>query len=367
MKVCDRPDTGGAAGIVRDMNSIELCEVIADFGRLIGRVEETGERVCITDGGEPTGVLLPAAELADLEHFAQRVHGGPRPRPKMVQECPVGPEQQGSYIRYVHTDGVRMTFTRGRVIVAELRSVDELNWLEGNARTGRQGYMDPKQAAAFEEFLARQPPVGDGIAWIADDWRDQEPFTVLEFIKGPAAEEIALAYGADAQDITDGLLLHQVREWDARDGTDDLLRVLVFGEAAGWTWLGYHDFDNAFSPLLNPPPPQQITLTATMAKAIYDFSYSKDGVYQNPFPIEDRADARRDMYELIWYTPGETPFAPNAPLGFLNPHIRRAEKETDWADSIPLFFAGLERAFDLSLPRDAITSGHVRCARPARR
>ncbi|MEU9796694.1 type II toxin-antitoxin system Phd/YefM family antitoxin [Streptomyces sparsogenes] len=348
------------------MNSVELSEVITDFGRLIGRVEETGERVCITDGGKPTGMLLPAAELAELEHFAQRVHGGPRPRPKTV-ERPVGPEQQGSYIRYTYPDGVRMTFTRDRVIVAELRSVAELDWLEDNARTGRQGYMDPKQATAFEEFLTRQPPVGDGIAWIADDWRGQEPFTVLEFIKGLAAEEVALAYGADAQDIADGLLLHQVREWDARDGTDDLLRVLVFGEAAGWTWLGYHDFDNAFSPLLNPPPPQQITLTATMAKAIYDFSYSKDGVYQNPFPIEDGDDARRDMYELIWYTPGETPFASNAPLAFLNPHIRRAEKETHWADSIPLFFAGLERAFNLSLPRDAITSGQVRCARPARR
>jgi hypothetical protein len=25
----------------------------------------------------------------------------------------------------------------------------------------RQGFMDPKQAAAFEEFLAGQPPVGE--------------------------------------------------------------------------------------------------------------------------------------------------------------------------------------------------------------
>ena len=54
------------------------------------------------------------------------------------------------------------------------------------------------------------------------------------------------------------------------------------------------------------------------------------------------------------------------PLAFLNPYIRRAEEETDWADGIPMFFAGLERAFGLSLPRDAITSGRVRCARLAR-
>ncbi|MEU2269080.1 prevent-host-death family protein [Streptomyces olindensis] len=349
------------------MNNVELSEVLGDFGRLIGRVEETGERIGVTDDGEPAGVLLPGAELAELEHFAQRVHGGPRPRPRTVRERPAWPEQQGPYVRYAHTGGVRMTFTRDRVTVAELLSVDELEWLENNARTGRQGYMDPQQAAAFEEFLARQPPVGDGMAWIARGWREQDPFTVLEFIKGPSPEEVALAYGADAQDITDGLLLHQVRERDARDGTDDLFRVLAFGEAGEWTWLGYHDFDNAFSRRLDPPPRQQITLTATMAKAIYDFRYSVDGVYQNPFPLEDSADTRRDMYELIWYTPGETPFAPNAPLGFLNPHIRRAEEHTDWTDGIALFFAGLERAFGLSLPRDAITSGHVRCARPARR
>lgn len=347
------------------MESVELGEVIADFAQLISRVEETGERVRVTDGGKPKGVLLPAAELAELEHFAQRSPGGRRPRPRAAQKGRLGPQQHGPYTRYVHADGMRMTFIRDHAVVAELRSVVELDWLEDKARTGRQGYMDPKQAAAFEEFLARQPPVGDGIAWIADDWREQETFTVLEFIKGPSAEEVALAYGADPRDIADGLQLHQVREQDAREGTEDLLRVLVFGEAGGWTWLGYHDFDDAFSRVLDPPPAHQITLTATMGKAIYDFDYSKDGVYQNPFPIEDDGDAQRAMYELIWYTPGEEPFDPDAPLAFLNAHIRRAEEKSPWTNGIPLFFAGLERAFRLSLPRDAITSGHVRCARPA--
>ncbi|MFE3144862.1 transposase family protein [Streptomyces scopuliridis] len=54
-----------------------------------------------------------------------------------------------------------MTFTRGRVVVAELRSAGELDWLEVWARNGRQVYMDPKQSAAFAEFLARQPPLGE--------------------------------------------------------------------------------------------------------------------------------------------------------------------------------------------------------------
>ncbi|MFI0412191.1 hypothetical protein [Actinomadura sp. 3N508] len=351
------------------MISVELSELLADFGRLIGHVEETGERVRVTDGDEPMGVLVPAAELAELEHFAQRVRGRRerRPRSKAGREHPLGPEQQSPYVRYVHTDGVRMTFTRDHAIVAELRSVEELAWLENNARIGRQSYIPPEQAAAFEEFLARQPLAGDGIAWIADRWKGQEPFTVLEFIKGPAPEDVALAYGADVQDINDELMLHQVWERDKREGTDDVYRVLVFGSELGWTWLGYHDLGDAFSRSLDPPPSQQITLTAIEPKAIYDFRYYRDGVYQNPFPLEDDLDEQRDMYELIWYTPGEPPFEPNAPLDFLNTYIRVAEKVSGWTGGIPLFFAGLERAFDLSLPRDAITSGQVRCARPTRR
>ncbi|MER5361582.1 type II toxin-antitoxin system Phd/YefM family antitoxin [Streptomyces sp. NPDC002785] len=138
------------------MNRFELPDDIEDFGHLVALVEETGERVSITAFGEPECVLLPAAEWADLEHWAQRGYGAPIPLPDAAQERPPGPEQHGPYIRYVHADGVRMTFTRGRVVVAELRSAGELDWLEEWARNGRQGYMDPKQAAAFAEFLARQ-------------------------------------------------------------------------------------------------------------------------------------------------------------------------------------------------------------------
>ncbi|WP_351237624.1 type II toxin-antitoxin system Phd/YefM family antitoxin [Streptomyces sp. NPDC002133] len=151
------------------MNSIELTDAVDDFGRLAALVEETGERVSITADGELTSVLLPAAELAELEHWAQRGYGHLLPLPDAAQQSPPGPEQQsppgpeqqGPYVRYVHADGVRMTFTRDRLVVAELRSADDLDWLEEWARNGRQGYMHPKQAAAFTEFLARQPPHGE--------------------------------------------------------------------------------------------------------------------------------------------------------------------------------------------------------------
>jgi prevent-host-death family protein len=88
------------------MITVELRDVLVGFGRLIGRVE-TGERMRVTDGGEPLGVLLPAAELAELEHFAQRSKGGPHPGSRAVRDCPIGPEQQGPYIRYVHSAGCR--------------------------------------------------------------------------------------------------------------------------------------------------------------------------------------------------------------------------------------------------------------------
>lgn len=349
------------------MTSVELSAFLADFVAAVSHVEETGERVSCTDAGEPKAVLVSASELAELEHFAQQMYAGRRPRPTTARKNSLGPVSQGPYTRYLHVDGVRTTFVRGHAVVAELKSLEEIDWLERNARMGRQGYMDPKQAAAFAEFLARQPPVGDGIAWIAGSWHQQQPFTVLEFIKGRTCEEVALAYGADPQDVADGLLLHQVRERDEREGTEDADRVLVFGEAGGWTWLGYHDFDHAFARRLDPPPSEQITLTATAAKAIYTFCYSKDGEYQNPYSFDDGVDEQPDKYELIWYTPGEPPFTPDAPLGFLSPHIRRAEENTEWTDGIALFFAGLERAFGVSLPEDGITSGNVCCARPAGR
>ncbi|MFW6689679.1 type II toxin-antitoxin system Phd/YefM family antitoxin [Streptomyces sp. MAR4 CNX-425] len=339
------------------MESVELSEFVADFAPAVRRVAETGERVRVTDGGEPARVLLAAGELAELEHFAQpdrHVHR--RPRPTDERWRPHGPTEQGPYTRFVHSDGVRMTFLRDRAVVAELRSVAELEWVEATADGGRATAMPPEQAAAFEEFLARQPPFPDGIAWIAGDWREQRPFRVLEFLKGVAAEDVALAYGADPGDIADGLLLR-----DLGDGTEELMDVLAFGETGGWTWLGHHHDD--YAGVLDPPPAERITLVATAAKAIYSFHYLRGGEHQNPFPVEDVLVPRPEMYELIWYTPGEMPFVPDAPLGFLNRHLRRAEEVTHWTDPFELFFAGLERAFGLALPRQHVTEGRVRCAR----
>ncbi|MFD9720289.1 type II toxin-antitoxin system Phd/YefM family antitoxin [Streptomyces sp. NPDC059076] len=148
-----------------------------DYERLVSLVESTGERVVLTDADVPVSVLFPAGAVAEMEHWA-RAHC-PRPLlvPQGVQEdeasgttWDVGrlgveplasPREYGPYMRYVRADGMRIDFVRDGTVVAVQLAADEAAWLVDRAMQARQGYMDPAQAAAFEEFLARQPPVGE--------------------------------------------------------------------------------------------------------------------------------------------------------------------------------------------------------------
>jgi prevent-host-death family protein len=140
--------------------NVELNRGSPEFGRVIAEVEETGERVRLTADGEPAGVVLAAAELAALEYWAARHNKGARPQDDAAHEYPPGPTAYGPYIGYSHPHG-GMTLTRGGAVVAELRNAETVAWLEEQAMYGRQGYMGPKQSAAFAEFLTRQAPVGD--------------------------------------------------------------------------------------------------------------------------------------------------------------------------------------------------------------
>lgn len=49
----------------------------------------------------------------------------------------------------------------GMAILALALSADWPMWSKKQARNARQGFMDPKQKAAFEEFLARQPSLDE--------------------------------------------------------------------------------------------------------------------------------------------------------------------------------------------------------------
>ncbi|WP_406062809.1 type II toxin-antitoxin system Phd/YefM family antitoxin [Streptomyces sp. NBC_01077] len=148
-----------------------------DYERLVSLVESTGERVVLTEAAVAVSVLFPAAVVAEWEHWARADHTAPVPQGEEEAEedgsgttWDVGrlraeplarPQEYGPYTRYVRADGGRVSFARGGTVVAVQVTADEAAWLEDRAMHARQGFMDPRQAAAFEEFLARQPPVGE--------------------------------------------------------------------------------------------------------------------------------------------------------------------------------------------------------------
>ncbi|WP_405712827.1 type II toxin-antitoxin system Phd/YefM family antitoxin [Streptomyces sp. NBC_00046] len=149
-----------------------------DYERLVSLVESTGERVVLTESGVPVSVLFPAGRVAELEHWARAdcPVPGPISQGEDEEEGPdeamwdigrlrveplADPQEYGSCTRYVRADGRRVSFARGGAVVAVQLDAGEVEWLENRAMHARQGYMSPKQAAAFEEFLARQPPAGE--------------------------------------------------------------------------------------------------------------------------------------------------------------------------------------------------------------
>ncbi|MFC9464619.1 hypothetical protein [Streptomyces coelicoflavus] len=131
--------------------------------RVLGLAEAVGAPVMVTvvrDKGRPLlhGVLVPAATLALWEHWAPTAYpaGGRAEEPELAH-----PEVFGPFTLFRRRVGGRTAVARDGVVVAELIDPAEAHWLEEKARNVRQGFMDPKQKAAFEEFLARQAERGE--------------------------------------------------------------------------------------------------------------------------------------------------------------------------------------------------------------
>jgi hypothetical protein len=135
-----------------------------ELERVLGLAEAVREPVTVTfmwEGGRDAErlVLVPAAMLALWEHWAPAAY--PTPTGSAGAESPelAHPEEFGAFTLFRRRVGGRTAVARDGVVVAELLNPEEAHWLEERARNVRQGFMDPKQKAAFEEFLARQPPV----------------------------------------------------------------------------------------------------------------------------------------------------------------------------------------------------------------
>ncbi|MGW2133776.1 hypothetical protein [Streptomyces coelicoflavus] len=126
--------------------------------RVLGLAAAAGAPVMVTvvrDKGRPLlhGVLVPAATLALWEHWAPTAYPAGE---RAEGPEPAHPEQFGPFTLFRRRVGGRTAVVRDDVVVAELIDPAEAHWLEEKARNVRQGFMDPKQKAAFEEFLARQ-------------------------------------------------------------------------------------------------------------------------------------------------------------------------------------------------------------------
>ncbi len=133
--------------------------------KVLGLAEAVGEPVTVTflwEGREEAErvVLVPAATLALWEHWAPTAHparGAAGENGASAQEPELAhPAEFGAFTLFRRRAGGRTAVARSGVVVAELLDPDEARRLQEGARDVRQGFMDPKQKAAFEEFLARQ-------------------------------------------------------------------------------------------------------------------------------------------------------------------------------------------------------------------
>ncbi|MEU3252213.1 hypothetical protein [Streptomyces sp. NPDC006997] len=152
----------GSTGIQIDV--VVGCPVNDEVERVLGLAEAVGEPVTVTFLWEgraeaERAVLVPAATLASWEHWAPG--GYPGGGHAEAEEGPelARPATFGPFTLFRRRAGGRTAVARGGVVVAELLDPGEAHWLEEKARGVRQGFMDPGQRAAYEEFLARQDGV----------------------------------------------------------------------------------------------------------------------------------------------------------------------------------------------------------------
>lgn len=163
-----RPVASGSMGLRIDVEA--GYPVNDEMERVLGLAEAVGEPVNVTFLWEGRAeaehaVLVPAATLALWEHWAPAAYptSDPGDEEQAETEEPelAHPAEYGPFTLFRRRVGGRTAVARGGVVVAELLNPGEAHWLREQARSVRQGFMDPKQKAAFEEFLARQPPLAE--------------------------------------------------------------------------------------------------------------------------------------------------------------------------------------------------------------
>ncbi|MFI8371560.1 hypothetical protein [Streptomyces sp. NPDC085466] len=264
-----------------------------------------------------------------------------------------------------------------------VRHLDDVLYLIAEAAVNRPGTGPEETAVALEavdpewggrfrtggldgtgtvESCGRDPR--EGLAWIAGSWRDQAPYTTLQFFRAAPgrtvdAEQLALQYGADPAQVAAGTRLKDLLAVDGgRAHADRQWRSCCFGRSGAWTFLLHHDTPpgayadkEAYAAL---GIVETVWLSATSAKAIYTFDYVRDG---------RRVDDDLGILELISYDRGRAPYPLGGELDFLNRAVRRAELDhPEVTDTFELYFHALQESLGLRLPRRDFTEGEVRAA-----
>jgi hypothetical protein len=110
-------------------------------------------------------VPVPAVLLARWGHWAPTAYpasgAGAQDRAAADEPELAHPAEFGAFTLFRRRVGGRTAVARHGVVVAELLDPDEAHRLQEQARSVRQGFMGPRQNAAFEEFLARQASPDD--------------------------------------------------------------------------------------------------------------------------------------------------------------------------------------------------------------
>ncbi|MFJ4776200.1 hypothetical protein [Streptomyces sp. NPDC088762] len=227
-------------------------------------------------------------------------------------------------------------------------------------RRFRSGGLD--DTGAVEAACGRDPL--EGLAWIARSWREQDPYTTLAFFRAEPgrtvdAERLALLYGADPVQVAAGTRLKDLQAVDnGRAHWDRQWESCCFGQAGEWTFLLHHDTPpgafadkEAYAAL---GIKESVWLTATSVKAIYTFTYMRDGRL---------VDDDWGVLELLWYERGRAPYLRGGELDFLNRAVRRAELDhPELTNTYELYFHALEESLGLRLPRRDFAEGEVRAA-----
>ncbi|WP_030220297.1 hypothetical protein [Streptomyces bikiniensis] len=239
------------------------------------------------------------------------------------------------------------------------RSADALERMDPAwGRRFRSGGLDDTGTI---EACGRDPL--EGLAWIAGSWRGQTPYTTLSFVRAAPgrtvdAERLALLRGADPAQVSAGTRLKDLQAVDGgRTHWDREWESCCFGQAGEWTYLLYHEtphrpFDREAYAALGIE--ESVRLTATSAKAIYTFDYTRG---------DHRVDDDWGVLELIWYERGHAPYLRGGELDFLNRAVRRAELDhPELTNTFELYFHALEDSLGLRLPRQDFAEGEVRAA-----